>query len=225
MPPAEGAALRNNRAVGVRNGGFRHDDGALGGQVLPALSAWCQRAIQEHMCGGFSIEPYDQEIERYGGPGAITAAEDVFAADSRIALAILRAEADPGQRMIAAAHCAATTALAVATADPHEAIGRLRLNRAARHRYDLLRPQARAAWPAFPADTPVTTAAGPAWHAWRESLTGYRDRLGDDRRASCASSVIHMSANRLLGNLADETIARALAADLLGRAAHPAVRA
>jgi lantibiotic biosynthesis protein len=177
------------------------------------------------MCGGFSIEPYDQEIERYGGADAITAAEDIFAADSRLALAILRAEADPARRMIAAAHFAATTALAVATADPSEAIGRPRLDRSARHRSDLLRPQARAAWPAFPADTPVTAAAGPAWHAWRESLTAYRDRLGDARRASCASSLIHMTANRLLGNLADETIARALAADLLARAAHPRIRA
>jgi thiopeptide-type bacteriocin biosynthesis protein len=204
---------------------FHGDPAALGGEVLPALSVWCRLAIQEHMCRGFSIEPYDQEIERYGGPDAITAAEDIFTADSRLALAILRAAADPGQRMIAAAHCAATTALAVATTDPSAAIGRPRLDRAARHRYDLLRPQARAAWPAFPGDTPVTATAGPAWHAWRESLTGYRDRLGDARRASCASSLIHMSANRLLGNPADETIARALAADLLGRSAHPWVRA
>jgi thiopeptide-type bacteriocin biosynthesis protein len=205
---------------------FHGDPAALGGQVLPALSAWCQRAFQEHMCGGFSIEPYDQEIERYGGPGAITAAEDVFAADSQLALAILRAEANPGQRMIAAAHCAAVTALAlaVALADPSEAIGRPRLDRAARHRYDLLRPQARAAWPASPADTPATAAAGPAWHAWRESLTAYRDCLDDACRVSCASSLIHMSANRLLGNLTDEAIARALAADLIGRSAHARAR-
>jgi thiopeptide-type bacteriocin biosynthesis protein len=204
---------------------FHGDPATLGGQVLPALSAWCQRAIQEHMCRGFSIEPYDQEMERYGGPDAITSAEDVFAADSQLALAILRAEADPGQHMIAASHCAAVTALSVATADPSEAIGRPRMDRAARRRYDLLRSLARAAWPAFPADAPVTAAAGPAWHAWRESLTAYRDRLGDARRGACASSLVHMSANRLLGNLADETIARALAADLLGRAAHLGVRA
>lgn len=87
------------------------------------------------MCGGFSIEPYDQEIERYGGPDAITAAEDTFAADSRLALAFLQAAADPAQRLIAAAHCAAATALSVATADPFEAIGRPRLDRAARRRY------------------------------------------------------------------------------------------
>jgi thiopeptide-type bacteriocin biosynthesis protein len=203
---------------------FNGDPAVLGGRVLPALSAWCQRAIQEQLCGGFSVESYDQEIERYGGTQAISAAEDVFAADSRLALAILRAAPDPDQRMIAAAHCAATAALAVVPADPSEAIGRPRLDRAARHRYDLLRPQARAAWPSLQ-DAPVTTLARPAWHAWRESLTAYRDRVGDARRACCATSLIHMSANRLLGNLADETIARALAADLLTRTTPPRARA
>jgi lantibiotic biosynthesis protein len=117
------------------------DPAVPGGQVLPALSAWCQRAIQKQLCSGFIIQPYDQEIELYGGTQAISAAEDVFAADSRLALAILRAVPDLDQRMIAAAHCAATTALAVATtalavatAHPAEAIGRRRLDRAARHR-------------------------------------------------------------------------------------------
>jgi hypothetical protein len=119
---------------------FNGDPAVLGGRVLPALSAWCQRAIQEQLCGGFSVESYDQEIECYGGTQAISAAEDVFAADSRLALAILRAAPDPDQRMIAAAHCAATAALAVVPADPSEAIGRPRLDRAARHRYDPAAP-------------------------------------------------------------------------------------
>jgi thiopeptide-type bacteriocin biosynthesis protein len=200
---------------------FHGDPVTLGGQLLPALSAWCQQAIREQLCGGFSIEPYDQEIERYGGPAVITAAENAFAADSQLALAVLRATADPGQRMIAAAHAAATTALTVATASPAEAIGRPRLDRTARKRYELLRPQARTAWPGLSAATPVPAAAGPAWRAWQESLAAYRDSLDEVRRPCCASSLIHMSANRLLGSLADEAIARALAADLIARAAEP----
>lgn len=204
---------------------FHGDPAVLGGQLLPTLSAWCRRAIDEHLCGSFSIEPYDQEVERYGGPGSISAAEDVFAADSRLALAILRATADPDHRMIAAAHSAATTALTVAAAKPSEAIGRPRLDRAARARYDLLRPQVRAAWPALSTGTPVTAVAGPAWCAWRDSLTVYRDSLSDAQRASCASSLIHMSANRLLGILADEAVARALAADLIGHITRPEARA
>ena len=116
---------------------FHGDPAVLGGVVLPALSAWCREAVRQQVCGGFSIEPYEQEIERYGGAGAITAAEHVFAADSQLALAILRAAAGPGDRVIAAALAAATTALAVAPGVPAEALGRPRLDRDARTRYDL----------------------------------------------------------------------------------------
>jgi thiopeptide-type bacteriocin biosynthesis protein len=202
---------------------FHGDPAVLGSQVLPALSARCRQAIREQLCGGFSIEPYDQEIERYGGPAAITAAEDAFTADSRLALAVLQATGDPGERMIAAACSAAATALTVATAAPHEAIGRSRLDRATRTRYELLRPRARTAWSSLPQGTPVMAAARPAWDAWRESLAAYREALRDGQPASCASSLIHMSANRLLGTLDGEAVARALAADIIART-HPKAR-
>jgi thiopeptide-type bacteriocin biosynthesis protein len=199
---------------------FHGDPAVLGGQVLPALSAWCRIAIRQQICGGFSIEPYEQEIERYGGPGAITAAEHVFAADSQLALAIIRTAADPGQRVIAATLAATTTAFTVAPARPAESIGRPRLDRAARTRYDLLRSQARAAWPPFAPEMPIMAAARPAWHAWQACLVTYREALSDEtQRARCASSLIHMSANRLLGNLSEEMVARALAADIIARAA------
>jgi alkanesulfonate monooxygenase SsuD/methylene tetrahydromethanopterin reductase-like flavin-dependent oxidoreductase (luciferase family) len=151
------------------------------------------------------------------GAGAITSAEAVFAADSQLALAVLRAAPDLGQRTVAAALSAATTVIALTAGGSAEAIGRPRLDRAARTRYGLLRPQARAAWPPPATGVPVTAVTGSAWTAWRESLTAYRDALDESRRASCASSLIHMSANRLLGTLADERIARALAADVLVR--------
>jgi lantibiotic biosynthesis protein len=215
---ADGAAGPHLRAR------FHGDPAALGGHILPALSAWCRNAIRDQICGGFSIEPYDQEIERYGGPAAITAAEKTFAADSQLALAILQATDDPGQRMIAAAHCAATTALTVAVASPAAAIGRPHLDRAARTRYELLRPRARAGWLPHSPGTPMTAVPRPAWDAWRESLAAYRDILGDDQRASCASSLIHMSTNRLLGTLDGEAIARALAADIIARTMHPQAR-
>ena len=196
---------------------FHGDPATLSGQFLPALSGWCREAIRDHLCGGLSVEPYDQEVERYGGPAAIGAAEGAFAADSRLALAILKAAGDSGERMIAAACSAATTALTVATAAPHEAVGRPRLDRAARARFELLRPRARAAWSSLPLGTPATEAARPAWDAWLESLAVYRDALGDGQRASCASSLIHMSANRLLGTFDGEAVARALARDILAR--------
>ncbi|MGH2894604.1 MAG: hypothetical protein ACRDPM_15280, partial [Solirubrobacteraceae bacterium] len=59
----------------------------------------------------------------------------------------------------------------------------------------------------------------PAWIDRDSALVGYRERLRDSRRADCASSLIHMHANRLLGDLDSERIARALAADFLAREA------
>jgi hypothetical protein len=67
---------------------------------------------------------------------------------------------------------------------------------------------------------PLMAAAEPAWHDWQARLVTYREVLGDGaQQARCASSLIHMSANRVLGNLADEKVARALAADIVARAA------
>jgi lantibiotic biosynthesis protein len=200
---------------------FPGDPAILGGELLPALSAWCRHAIGQQLCQGFSVEPYDQEIERYGGLGAISAAEHVFAADSQLALAIMRATSDPSQRTVAAALSAVSTALTIAAADPAAAIGRPCLDRAARTRYELLRPQARSAWPLPSLGMPIIGAADSAWHSWLKSLAAYRDALNDARRASCASSLIHMSANRLLGSLSDERLARALARDIIARIPRP----
>ncbi|MGH3997574.1 MAG: thiopeptide-type bacteriocin biosynthesis protein [Pseudonocardiaceae bacterium] len=79
---------------------FRGDPATLGSRVLPALSAWCQEMIRQRLSGGFTVEPYDQELERYGGPAAIGAAEHVFAADSSLALAILASVSRPSRNPI-----------------------------------------------------------------------------------------------------------------------------
>nr|MDT0665714.1 hypothetical protein [Micromonospora sp. DSM 115978] len=57
----------------------------------------------------------------------------------------------------------------------------------------------------------------PAWDGHLHALRAYHDRLPTERRADCASSVIHMHANRLLGDTAQERIARVLATTLLAR--------
>jgi len=97
---------------------FHGQPAALGGHLLPALSAWCSEMIRQRLSGGFTAEPYDQEIERYGGPDAIHAAEQVFAADSHLVLKALAAATDPDQRLVIAALSAATIARTVADGDP-----------------------------------------------------------------------------------------------------------
>lgn len=198
---------------------FHGDPAVLGGTVLPAFSAWAAELIRQQLSGGFSVEPYDQEIERYGGPDMpIRLAEHFFAADSRLALDVLTATSDPDQRLAAAAVSAAAIAATIADGAP-DALGHHRLDRVARRRFEALRPRVRAAGPLRdPATRPDSITAGlsaEAWTARQEALTAYRNVVKPDWRAECGSSLIHMHANRLLGDASLETVARALAADLL----------
>jgi lantibiotic biosynthesis protein len=201
---------------------FRGDPAALGGAVLPALSQWCAGLRQQRLAGAFSVEPYDQEIERYGGPDAITAAERVFAADSHLVCALLAPNADPSGRLVSAAVSIAAITTAVSDGI-RDALSGHHLSRDARRRYEQSRPAARLAAPsadlaAFPSEA-MPGAATSAWQARHETLTAYRAQLKPDRRAPCAAALSHMHANRLLGDTVAERIAIALAVDLLARRA------
>ncbi len=192
---------------------FHGQPTTLGSQLLPALSAWCAEMIRQRLSGGFTVEPYDQEIERYGGPDAIHAAEQVFAADSHLVLKALAASTDPDQRLVIAALSAATIARSVANGDPAALRGH-HLDRAARNRVATLRPQVRLTR-STDGTSPIPLLADPTWSTRRDALTSYRDSLKPAQRPSCASALIHMHANRLLGSTDTERMARALAADLL----------
>jgi thiopeptide-type bacteriocin biosynthesis protein len=202
---------------------FRGDPSVLGGVVLPAISTWCTNLIRQRLSGGFSIEPYDQELERYGGPDVpMERAERAFAADSRLVLAILAETRDADRRLIAAAMSAAAIAATLADGQPLVS-GRPHLDRAARRTFEALRPRVRAAGSLRnPADVPEIVSAhipADAWAARNETLAAYIAVLKPTRRAPCAASLIHMHANRLLGDGNAERIAVALAADLLTRTA------
>ncbi len=189
----------------------------LGGELLPAVSQWGARLVADALAGGFSVEPYDQEIERYGGLPAIEAAEAVFAADSDLVLATLTATHDADQRLVVAALTAAAAARTLAGPDP-SAFGRPRLDRAAHRRLADLR---RLVNDAARDGTATVPPSHPAWAGYLDALRAYHDRLPADRRADCASSVIHMHANRLLGDSAQEQLARVLAIALLARETAP----
>jgi len=191
---------------------FHGDPAVLGGQVLPAVSAWCADAIRAGQAGGLTVEAYEQETERYGGPAAITAAEHVFAADSSLVLSVIAATSDPARYLAAAAAAAAAITRAVAEGDMAALEGR-RLDRAAHQRMAAARQDVRAiAEDVIPYADPALTAA------WLESLSAYRAAVPPPQRARCASSLIHMHQNRLLGDNTIEPLIRALAADTL--AAH-----
>jgi thiopeptide-type bacteriocin biosynthesis protein len=185
----------------------------LGGELLPEVSRWGARLVADALASGFSVESYDQEIERYGGSTAIEAVEEVFAADSDLVLAALTAASEPDKRLVVAALTAATVARTLASGDP-AALGRPRLDRAAHRRLADLR---RLVNDAAGDDIAMPIPSHPVWDRYLGALRAYHDRLPAERRADCASSVIHMHANRLLGDTSRERIVRVLATGLLAR--------
>ncbi|MEU9759590.1 thiopeptide-type bacteriocin biosynthesis protein [Streptomyces sp. NPDC047987] len=67
----------------------------LWGTAVPALGALLRRWQREGLVRGHSLDQYDPETERYGGPAARRPAEDVFRYDSEAAVALLRVAKDP----------------------------------------------------------------------------------------------------------------------------------
>lgn len=190
---------------------FHGTPGDLGGKLLPILHDCCVHLLAERLSAGFTIEPYDQELERYGGSQAIAAAEEVFYRDAELVLALLAAQPDHDTRLVAAAVSAATIARAVADGDL-AALAPYRLERADRRIFARLRPLVRAH---DDAEVPHPDL----WRARCQALAVYADTLPTSSRAEYASSLIHMHANRLLGDNHAERIARALAKDLIVRGA------
>jgi lantibiotic biosynthesis protein len=67
---------------------------ALNRDVLTSFHEWCGRLSAMGLIGDVSLHTYRPEVERYGGPAAMTAAEGFFHADSELALLRLRQGAD-----------------------------------------------------------------------------------------------------------------------------------
>ncbi|HLG60503.1 MAG TPA: lantibiotic dehydratase [Ktedonosporobacter sp.] len=61
---------------------FQGDPQVLVNHFMPDLCRWCAHLMTEGSCLKFVFDVYDREIERYGGPQGIHAAEAFFCADS-----------------------------------------------------------------------------------------------------------------------------------------------
>ncbi|MEV0259841.1 lantibiotic dehydratase [Streptomyces sp. NPDC050617] len=68
---------------------FHGTSEALTTAVLPSLHHWAGALRASHLIRGYALRTYDPELERYGGPEAITAAERFFHADSTAAVEAL----------------------------------------------------------------------------------------------------------------------------------------
>ncbi|WP_280454934.1 lantibiotic dehydratase [Nocardia brasiliensis] len=65
------------------------DPDQLTDRLAPALLRWGSRLVADGFCRRVSVDTYDQEVERYGGPAGTAVAEDLFAADSAAVLELL----------------------------------------------------------------------------------------------------------------------------------------
>jgi len=68
---------------------FRGDPGRLTGRLLPRLLEWAGGLVAAGACDRFAVDSYEREVERYGGPEGMAAAEELFAADSRCVAGLL----------------------------------------------------------------------------------------------------------------------------------------
>ncbi|MGW6407002.1 lantibiotic dehydratase [Streptomyces vinaceus] len=207
--------------------------------VRPAAERWAARMGALGLAGAARWEPYVPETERYGGPAGLAAAEGVFVADSSLVLEALAAlgpsaatglglEALPNPArprsadgILLAAAGAVSIARVLAAGSPG-AVGRAPLDVSGRRWREALRGRFRSA-----ADGDLVPAhLADRWRARERALAAYRAALRDGGAPSrweevaslCASDLIHLHVNRLLGpDPAVERLVRSLAADRLRR--------
>ncbi|MFE5679884.1 lantibiotic dehydratase [Streptomyces erythrochromogenes] len=204
--------------------------------VRPAAEQWAARMAALGLAGAARWEPYLPETERYGGPAGLAAAEGVFVADSSLVLDALTVlgpcvpdldltgPARPGAAadgILLAAAGAVSVARVLAAGAP-AAVGRAPLDAVGRRWRESLRGRFRSA----PDGGPVQAHLADRWRDRERALAAYRTALRDGGAPSrweevaslCASDLIHLHVNRLLGpDPAVERLVRSLAADRLHR--------
>jgi thiopeptide-type bacteriocin biosynthesis protein len=65
-------------------------------ELLPRLSRLLDRAVRNGSCASFSVETYEREVERFGGPAGIDIAETIFGIDTRTTIELLALAQGPG---------------------------------------------------------------------------------------------------------------------------------
>jgi len=185
---------------------FHGDPPRLAAELLPALAAWTADLADAGYGGRLLLDGYDPELERYGGPEAMAAAERVFAADSRACVTQLQSLTQGRLRLDPLVVLAANyTDLAQRFADP----GHLTRHYAGTDRLDVpkaAREQARALidpaedWQRLRA-VPGGAELVASWEERGAALAAYRALL-DERWSSAdtaLSALLHMHHNRLAG--------------------------
>ncbi|MFI9235544.1 lantibiotic dehydratase [Streptomyces sp. NPDC053079] len=190
---------------------FRATDPARAAELLGEVATWAHALVVEGRIIDVSFETYRREIERYGGPDLIDAAEELFCQDSAATLALLRHLAAPAPAGEVPLEKAALTVLSL------EAVGRVLVPDVA-ERHDLVRmmagPQAggaeyravaRRLWQGHTAPGGEAAVLRQVDALWRPRGTAYAARAAELERAGALwsdrrdvlRSLCHMHSNRM----------------------------
>jgi len=193
---------------------FHGEPGTLIGPLWRAVCEWATELVGDGRCMRFTIDTYERELERYGGPDGMRVAEAVFAADSVASAQILALR--PQLRTLDR-----TAVVILTTDDLLAAIGLSEMQRLEwyRHRAPLSREdgkeyRARQAILRRLLGAPDALASEPGGIGVHNALATRRqalndvsaqldalernDRLGQHKLALC-DSYVHLHCNRLLG--------------------------
>lgn len=199
--------------------------------LLPELNRWSQELRDAGLAHRMVLDTYDPEIERYGGADVQVQVEQVFRADSEVAVAQLARPAE-GVAGLPDTGLAALGVLDVLTrlGGQEEALEWLGGEQVLAWRGEVPRAEKKAVADLFAGGRGPGTLAEPweeragALDALREALTA-TGRADARLRAQVAMSLAHMHCNRYLGIRQDDEIlahatAREALAVHLGRKRH-----
>ncbi|GAA2243376.1 hypothetical protein GCM10010430_26340 [Kitasatospora cystarginea] len=191
---------------------FRAADPARAAALLGEVAQWAHGLAVEGRITDVTFETYRREIERYGGPDLIDAAEGLFCRDSAATLALLRHLASPAQAGETALDRTALTALSLETvgrvlvpdfAERHALVRSMAGSQAGGVEY---RAVARRLWQGYTAPAGGEAAAlGQVRAAWQSEGVGYAAQVAKlaaagelwSDQTSILRSLFHMHCNRM----------------------------
>ncbi|MFE2070006.1 lantibiotic dehydratase [Streptomyces sp. NPDC059467] len=174
---------------------------------LPSLHDLNARLITAGLAGPMTLEPYDPEAGRYGGPSLMSLAERVFTADSLLVLQRLRGTDDA----VSVARDLVALVRHFRTDGEQWLLSHVPDDYAARR---LFAPYRAAALATIRPSEP--SPADAVAQEWAGRLTEYGHRLAVEDRDTALAALLHMHCNRRLGTDPDaEHLARAIAAGAL----------
>ncbi|GII79999.1 lantibiotic dehydratase [Sphaerisporangium rufum] len=198
---------------------FHGDPARLAAEVLPLVHDWSADLCRAGLARAMLLDAYEPEVDRYGGPAALEAAERVFHADSVAVLAQLRLRLDLPTGLLAAANHVDL----VRAFDPEHGDDWTAARGSAEHHaaFQAIRRTAIG----FIGGADLDPRVAEIWRARRPAVARYGELVRALSRGASPAALLHMHHNRLVGvsessEGASYAIARGAVRALRDRARH-----